>query len=341
MKPFPEDIIESRQLAKKMDINIFNCPLFLSEIHGVPEEINEINKKYGGLRPHELWSLTDHLYELLLEGTYVMPFNQMRVIYGHICNHQPGEKHNKEHDQKIFMYLHKRVCEKTGKNSIFYIAQYMNRNSNGASFAMTLRPHPLQDRKGFISINGFTDVSSRKPEIIDEEKIKIHDMQLGFHRNPYPPEVERAIALASRNYITFIYMSISLFASIAKKDNRLVEVRPGPNTREVKWLQSKEHYVILNSHQAVKNCSMPQEKSELKLKSSDIITRSAHNRRAHTRKLRSPFWKNKIGSTIFVKETWVGPKEWMDKSQSRYRVIFDNNNVSNNYATKQQTTINK
>ena len=44
-------------------------------------------------------------------------------------------------------------------------------------------------------------------------------------------------------------------------------------------------------------------------KASDSIGRSPHRRRAHYRRLLSPHYRLKMGQTIFVKESWIGPKE--------------------------------
>jgi hypothetical protein len=56
--------------------------------------------------------------------------------------------------------------------------------------------------------------------------------------------------------------------------------------------------------------------------SSAELTRMAHNRRAHQRTLRSERFRYARGKTIWVKATWVGPKEWKDAGGRQiYRIL--------------------
>ena len=53
---------------------------------------------------------------------------------------------------------------------------------------------------------------------------------------------------------------------------------------------------------------------------SDYIEKSPHRRRAHYRRLNSPFYRLKQGQRIFVKESWVGKKD-ATYGGSHYRVL--------------------
>jgi hypothetical protein len=123
-----------------------------------------------------------------------------------------------------------------------------------------------------------------------------------------------------------------VFKKINESKKHIVEVTPNRNAKEVIWLEGRRHFVMLDPTEASKKCSMPRTEvvlkgSEVTLRSCDTMTRIAHNRRAHTRTLRSARYKNKRGSIIYIKENWIGPKKWIDKTQSIYKVLASKEEV--------------
>jgi hypothetical protein len=93
--------------------------------------------------------------------------------------------------------------------------------------------------------------------------------------------------------------------------------RPDKKGKTIEWMKSRTHYVLLHrSHPANNRLIVPGQNVK---EGADYIKRQAHTRRAHSRVLRSPKFKNKIGQTIRIKACWVGPKEWQ-QSGSIYRL---------------------
>lgn len=327
MKPLPELIKPAKILSKNLEVDMSKCPLFLFE-NDIPEEFKYICEN------ESTSTNIDTIYEELFYKNLVIPFNEVRMIFNNNFTEirKLGDIYEKvERKVMSFLFLRKIKCPKTNQNCLSCICQIIGDKDTQLSGAISffLYPHVLDTtRKAYLHINGFTYKSGDKIAVdLPKGGILISVNKQNDSRHP-----ENTDRMMAAHCAHILYSTIGLLKAIEQKDKRIVEVTPNQNAKKVQWLQGRKHYVILNNSEAINKCSMPEEKFELKLKSSEIITRSAHARRAHTRRLRSPFWKNKIGSTIFVKETWVGPKEWMDKSQSRYRVILDNSDVYSSYA---------
>jgi hypothetical protein len=93
---------------------------------------------------------------------------------------------------------------------------------------------------------------------------------------------------------------------------------PIPKGKSIIWQQQREHYVLLHkSHPANTNAS----KDRKKIDDEPQILKAAHCRRAHFRLLKSAKFKYKIGQRIFIRATWVGPKEWQDRAGQIYKII--------------------
>lgn len=90
--------------------------------------------------------------------------------------------------------------------------------------------------------------------------------------------------------------------------NFIASVVPDKKGKSVEWTRARTHYVIINKSHPANNKNVEQG-TQVSPDAKDI-KRMAHTRRAHTRILRSPFFKNKIGQIIRVKATWCGPSEW-------------------------------
>lgn len=91
-----------------------------------------------------------------------------------------------------------------------------------------------------------------------------------------------------------------------------------PQGKSIVWQKQREHYVLLHkSHPANKIESH----GKVIENGEPQILRSAHCRRAHFRLLKSPKFRYKVGQKVWVRSTWVGPKEWKDHSGQIYTII--------------------
>jgi len=98
--------------------------------------------------------------------------------------------------------------------------------------------------------------------------------------------------------------------------NFITRVSPAQPGRSVEWVERKSHYIVLSAEH---------NKQILRGGRADYsgtITRAMHNRRAHFRRLTAERFKAKRGLTVWVKASWVGPKEWQDRaSGNQYKVL--------------------
>jgi hypothetical protein len=110
-----------------------------------------------------------------------------------------------------------------------------------------------------------------------------------------------------------------LCGEFLRPDLHVVTVTPDRPHKSVQWLRSQTHYTVLHRHHAanmkdaVKGAVISQDEGK-------HLTRLAHSRRAHYRLLRSERYKKTRGLRIFIKDTWVGPKEWRDTAGQIYRI---------------------
>jgi hypothetical protein len=104
----------------------------------------------------------------------------------------------------------------------------------------------------------------------------------------------------------------------SSQSNFVASVEPKHIGRSVEWVRARTHYVILNHTHPVNRKEVTPKGS---LAATSVsIKRQAHSRRAHDKVLRHPYFKNKIGQTIRVKATWVGPSEW-EQEGSIYKML--------------------
>lgn len=119
----------------------------------------------------------------------------------------------------------------------------------------------------------------------------------------------------------FLYLGLEIFCyEYLCPVNFLVRVQPSSPGKSVQWLQAREHYTLVNRHHPANDESA---KNRLAIDSPTAIQRIAHSRRAHTRLLKSPRYKDKVGVRIFIRATWVGPKEWRDTAGQTYKICFE------------------
>jgi len=93
------------------------------------------------------------------------------------------------------------------------------------------------------------------------------------------------------------------------------------NKKPIKFLEPRIQYVIIDKNK--KKLALRDRLDDTKKKkggSYSIKSRVAHNRRGHQRVLRSDYYKNKQGQTVWVKEAWIGPSKWKH-GNSIYEIV--------------------
>ena len=119
-------------------------------------------------------------------------------------------------------------------------------------------------------------------------------------------------------YLQAVWTSICWFIrEVSSLSNFIASVIPDKKSKSVEWVKARTHYVLL--HKAHPANSKQVAAGATVSRNAESIKRQAHTRRAHARVLRSPRFRNKLGLTIYVKATWVGPSEWKENG-SIYRM---------------------
>lgn len=162
--------------------------------------------------------------------------------------------------------------------------------------------------------------------IPEEKKIKNVHFKWGINRNSpevrtniwfeYKPASYQKEMLPStqgvfnatmRDLVVFLFDIMSNVSTVIK----VTDNQPG---RSVQWRLNREHYLVLNHHQA-----QTMQKNRRGVTDKDIV-RGAHWRRAHLRRLNSDKFKNKKGLLVPVRKAWVGPIEWKGHDGKIYKV---------------------
>lgn len=98
------------------------------------------------------------------------------------------------------------------------------------------------------------------------------------------------------------------------------EVKPAQEHRSVEWQRARTHYTLI-THGHPANKPM-REGARVQSDQEGELHRMAHNRRAHFRTMRHERYRFTRGQRIFVRATWVGPKEWKDEGGRQiYRIL--------------------
>lgn len=102
--------------------------------------------------------------------------------------------------------------------------------------------------------------------------------------------------------------------------NFRARVTPSAEGKSVEWVRAREHYTVIHRHHSANNAAV---KEGQVVTDSKASTRLAHSRRAHTRLLTAAKWKFKRGQRVFVRASWVGPKEWKDTAGQTYQILHE------------------
>lgn len=147
----------------------------------------------------------------------------------------------------------------------------------------------------------------------------IHDAKHGFlrpdewykvyYRDVPAEEISGKVGRAAA-VVTLIFNSFVMSAMAPQ--THIATVRPNKQGKSVQWTQARTHYTLI-THGHPANRREVREGSQVAVDEKEELTRMAHNRRAHYRTLRAARFTYARGKTVFVRATWVGPKEWKDR----------------------------
>lgn len=128
-----------------------------------------------------------------------------------------------------------------------------------------------------------------------------------------------AVPIGSHSVFIALYHSLmTLCYEYLAPHNFTARVTPSTQGKSVEWLRAREHYTVIHRHHAANNKAVKEGSTVTDHKHA---TRLAHSRRAHTKVLNHPRYKFKRGQTIFVRASWVGPKEWKDTAGQTYQIL--------------------
>lgn len=109
--------------------------------------------------------------------------------------------------------------------------------------------------------------------------------------------------------------ALRLIFDMLNPANAILRVEPNRIGKSAHWTKAHTHYCIINKSQAQK-CQLGKRGP-----TDHELVRAAHWRRAHMRRLMSDKFKNKQGQLVFVRQSWVGPEEWIGTDKKIYKVI--------------------
>jgi len=106
----------------------------------------------------------------------------------------------------------------------------------------------------------------------------------------------------------------SFLLDCSQPSNHIAEVRPNQPGRSVEWLRARtRHTLITHGHPANSKAVAERECVELDhIAQLAELKRMSGNRRGHWRTYRHERYTYARNSRRWVKQTWCGPKEWMD-----------------------------
>jgi hypothetical protein len=123
-------------------------------------------------------------------------------------------------------------------------------------------------------------------------------------------------------YLNGLLKSVAAFnLSANAPNNHIAMVQPNQPGRSVEWLKARTHFTLI-AHGHPANSASVRTGAKVTVDVEAEIKRLAHNRRGHSRTLRAARFRYARGKTIWVKATWVGPKEWQDAGGRQiYRIL--------------------
>jgi len=115
--------------------------------------------------------------------------------------------------------------------------------------------------------------------------------------------------------------TLSFGLDCMEPNTHMATVHPADERRSVEWVKARTHYTLI-THGHPANRKEVQEGERVKGDATGELTRMAHNRRAHYKTLKHERFRFARGKRIFVKATWIGPKEWADEGGKQiYKIL--------------------
>lgn len=122
--------------------------------------------------------------------------------------------------------------------------------------------------------------------------------------------------------LQYVFIVLGFAMDAMAPTNRIATVEPTRDEpRSVEWVKARTHYTII-AHDHPANNKEVRKGQRVKVDEQEEIRRMAHARRAHYKTLRHPRYRFARGQRIFVRATWVGPKEWQDEGGRQiYKIL--------------------
>lgn len=139
---------------------------------------------------------------------------------------------------------------------------------------------------------------------------------MGCKLNPKTGEAQTMEQSPLQEFADYAWEILTKFAIDALSPaNHIAASSPNKPERSVEWKKARTHYIILNRSHPANKVGMT---GKIEHDQNKAIERIAHARRAHYRLLKSEKFRNKRGKRIFIRSTWIGPKEWEDTKGNIY-----------------------
>lgn len=175
------------------------------------------------------------------------------------------------------------------------LRMFFNARVDGNEICMTLRYRSGPIMKNGVSISPFLNWKISETALDDQSESKRRLMS--------------QIASDTRG------SALRLIFDTINPANTVLRVDPGQPSKSIEWRKARTHYCIINKSQA-QRCQLGKRGP-----TDHELVRAAHWRRAHMRRLVSDKFKNKKGQLVFVRQSWVGPEEWVGTDKKIYKVI--------------------
>jgi hypothetical protein len=121
-----------------------------------------------------------------------------------------------------------------------------------------------------------------------------------------------ALTAALEQFVSGALGSLATFLFDASLPSaHIAEVRPNKPSKSVEWTRARTHYtLIMHGHPA--NKKDVAEGARVAVDRDEELKRMAHDRRGHWRTYRHERYRFARHTTRWIKQAWVGPKEWQD-----------------------------
>lgn len=228
--------------------------------------------------PNYLDDILTIIQDSFIEDRLMLPFPSVKLI---------DEMHSTDGmQQSYFLKIH---------NGEFYIFSIQRAGEYAGCFCITLKPEELLK---VVKSGGYLS-EYKAGACLLKPKFKIVHV-------PFESQSKPVLCLigSAAYFISMVNYPSHFITKVMPSEER-------SRGRSVEWVERKSHYIVLDNSHAE---SIRGGRKDFDGK----ITRAMHRRRGHTRLLRSDRFKNKKGSRIWVRSSWVGPEKWRGSDGSIY-----------------------